>query len=171
MLEGIPGPLVSSAKGTKGLSMTLTSWYVNCIHGALVSWFPLSLKGSQTHWNQGWKRPITPGHLVHPLTPDTTGFSVLCSPEGFVLSTSKCLKSRGFHPSTTPAGRPFHSSTHTHLHTFSWEHIQIFLHFTSSCDPPPENASAPSSVGMKIVYTYECLYMASSHPSLSKTLG
>lgn len=47
MLEGIPGPLVSSAKGTKGLAMTLTSWYVSYIHGSLVSWFPLSLKGSQ----------------------------------------------------------------------------------------------------------------------------
>lgn len=133
MLEGIPGLLVSSAKGTKGLAMTLTFWYVSYIHGSLVSWFPLRLQGfSETHWNQGWKRPITVGHLVHPLTLDTAEFSVLCSPKGFVLSALKLLKSRGFHPSTAPMGRPFHSSAHIHLQIFSWEHIQIFLHFISS---------------------------------------
>lgn len=120
MLEGIPGPLVSSAKGTKALSMTLTSWYASCIHGASVSWFPLSLKGSQTHWNQGWKRPIAPGHLVHPLTLDTTGFSVLCSPEGFVLSALKCLKSRGFHHS--------HWETIPQLDTYSLTNIFLRAH-------------------------------------------
>lgn len=117
---------------------------------------PTKSKGfSETHWNQGWKRPITLGHLVHPLTPDTAGFSTLYSPKSFVLATLKWLKSWGFHPCSSPTGRPVLSSTHIHLQIFSWEHIQIFLHFISSCDPHPENPSA-SSIGMntECVHTY-----------------
>ena len=60
---------------------------------------------------------------------------------------------------------PFHHShweTIPQLDTYSLTNIFLrahpnFLHFISSCDPPPENPSAPSSIGMNIECVYVCV--------------
>lgn len=145
---------------------------MNILVCELYSWVfgfmvPTKSEGfSETLWNQGWKRPIAQGHLVHPLSPDTAGFSVLYSPKGFVLATLKQLKSRGFHPSTSPTGRPLHNTTHIHI--FSWEQIQIFLHFALWPSSWKSFLCLPRWYECWIcMYIYESLYMVSSQPSLS----
>lgn len=140
----------------------LYSWVL----GFLV---PTKSKGfSETHWNQGWKRPIALGHLVHPLSPDMAGFSVLYNPKGFVLATLKWLKSWGFHPSTSPTGRRQHN-TYSHIFLRANPNLSSFclVTFLLKIHPLPP----PLLWIWACMYICESLYMVSSRPSLSTSLG